>query len=265
MRHFKTLMTVLLLAGLSSCTDADTSIKENDIQFSRLRVAVDPEANFYLDSISISSDYKFKFSNYSEYDSLLDQLVFVFDSVEHGSIDLTVVSFLNRTYDKNISFQSDTTIFIPRSDLDNFTDDKANKLTSLNLNEGDTIVIGLSSSGCFQFLKENVIVSKKHKNYDVAFNTTRESVYGNSPMHLRKTFDSSFTSTLNRFFDDCKTLLKSRKNGKLICISTTTTNVVIRMGNTVYHLPEIGCGEWRGYDNLIKAIDPPWTKKNSSL
>ena len=260
MRLLRILVAVLLFTGLYSCSDPNTKIKGKNTGFSKLRIVVDPNANFYLDSIRISANYKFKVSNYREYDSSLSQDVYMFDSVENGKINLTLVSILNRNYDKNISLQSDTTIIIKENELNNFADAKAKTLTSLNLNDGDTVVVGLSSMGCFHFLKENIIITKTQGTYNVAFNTTRGSAHGLPPMHLNKTFDSSFIHTVDSFYKDCKALLKRRS----ICMSTTTAFIVVRIGNTVYCFPDIGCGDWQGYDNLVKAIDPPWTKKNAS-
>jgi hypothetical protein len=255
----KIIVIVLLIAFLSSCASSDRRVKKVRT-YSQLRVAVDTNSNFYLDSIRISADYKHRISNYQQYDSLLKQFVYVFDSVANGKIDLTLVSFLNRTRDKKILLQSDTTIIIKESELNNFNDAKARTLTSLDLRDGDTAVIGLSSLGCFHFLKENFIATKIQGKYYITFNSTRGSSYGIPPIHLNKTFDSSFVHTLNNFYKDCKVLLR-RKSG---CLSTTTAFVFVRIRNTVYRFPEIGCGDWKGYDNLLKAIDPPWTKKNAS-
>jgi len=71
----------------------------------------------------------------------LNQFVYVFDSVSNGDIDLTLVSFLNRTHNKKILLQSDTIINIKENELNSFADAKGKALTSLSLNDGDTAVI----------------------------------------------------------------------------------------------------------------------------
>ena len=253
MASTKILIAVLFIIGLYSCACSDKKVEGIKTEYSSLKIAVDTNTNFYLDSIRISNNYKFIVSNYRDYDSSINQLVYVFDSVTNGEINLTLVSFLNRTYSRNITLQSDTTITIKVNDLNNFIDADANTLTSLKLSDGESAVVGLSSMGCFHSLKENIVLTKSQGNYHIAFNTTRENAHGLPPMHLQKTFDSSFGNTIANFYKDCKMLLKR----KSLCISTTTAFVFVRIGNIVYRFPDIGCGDWQGYNNLVKAIDPP--------
>ena len=245
-------------ASLYSCGDAENKSQSNN--YFRLRIALDTSANFYLDSIGLSSAHMIKGSDYEEYDSILKQGVYVFDSVEKGNVKLTLVSILDRSFDKNIIIHSDTTIQIRRNELYNFIDIKIKSLTSISLNEGDSIVVGLSSAGCFHFLKENIIINKTGGKYYAAFNSTRGISKGLPPIHLKREFDSSFVKEINNFYIDCKSLLKTAG----VCISTTSKILLIRIGNHVYKSPYFGCKDWKGYDNLVNRLDPPWLKKTES-
>ena len=257
MKLLKIILVLFLVAGLLSCLYGD-KMKGTSGGFSRLRIAIDTNANFYLDSISLSAKYKFEVLQRVEYDSALHQLVYVFDSVENGELKFTLVSFLNRTFDKNISLQSDTTIFINSNELNNFTNVEANLLPPLRLNEGDTVVIGLMSTGCWHFYTENLTVAKNKGKYTVGFNSPGEMGYDQPPMNMIKEFDSSFGIKLNNFFNDCKVLLHSN----ILCVSTTSTFIFLRMGNSVYRLPDFSCRKWKGYEQLIKAFNPPRKKGN---
>jgi len=263
MRPQHSILLFITIASLYSCFHSDKNTIHAPIEFHRLKMALDTNANFYLDSVRISKPHKFKVSNHRDFDSVLNTFAYVFDSVQTGNLDLTLSSFLGRVIIKKIDFHSDTTIFISRNELQNFENIDSKIAPTLELNDGDTIVIGLSSMGCFHSLKENIIINKSNGRYLLAFNTTRGRSYGYDPMNLHKEFDSSFQHTIQAFYNDCvKLLRKQAENDKkgLLAMSTTSTYIYIRKGNQVFRLPDIGPLDWDGYDKLIKAIDPPWPK-----
>src|SRR5689334_20322024 len=76
MRLQKILIAVLLIILFYSCAHPETKVKGKNPSFSRLRIAVDTNSNFYLDSVRISDNYQGRGSNYLQYDSSLKQLVY---------------------------------------------------------------------------------------------------------------------------------------------------------------------------------------------
>ena len=246
MRVIKLIISLILLLNLHSCTNTEKGVSSN---FFRLKIALDTNSNFYLDSIRLFNIHNSRGYDYQEYDSILKQLVYVFDSVEKGSVNVTLVSVLDRTFDKNLFLRSDTTMHIRNNEINNFIDIHSKHLTSSSFNKGDTIVIGLISNGCFHSTKENIIINKLNGYYNVVFNSQGSSI--EFPYtHLKRVFDSPFSKALNMFYNDCKSLLKM----ETLCISTTSMYVLIRIGNNVYQLPDFGCKHWKGYDNLFNKL-----------
>jgi hypothetical protein len=248
---FRNLLIILLLFEFSSCFQASRRV-----EFCKLNIALDTSSNFYLDTIGVTTKYNHYSSNYQAHDSTIGRYAYIFGLVEKGKIKIQVTSFLNRTFIKDIDLSKDTTIIITANELNNFQDIEERKLPSFDLLEGDTLVVGFQSIGCFHFNKENLIVSKNKEKYNVEFNNTRARPYGLGNMNIKREFSSNFADTLNMFSSECKQLLKRSQT----CFSTTSANVYIRKGNLVYKLPDIGCGDWNGYDRLVAALDPPWPK-----
>jgi hypothetical protein len=247
---FRNLLIILLLFEFSSCFQASRRV-----EFCKLNIALDTNSNFYLDTIGVTTKYNHYSSNYQAHDSTIGRYAYIFGMVERGKIKIQLTSFLNRTFIKEVELTNDTTIIIKTNELENFQDIHEKKLPSFDLAEGDTLVIGLESLGCFHFYKENVIVSKNNGKYSVAFNNTRPRGYGLGNMNLRREFDIKFEDTLKMFSNECSRLLKHGS-----CLSTTTANIYVRRGNFVYNFPEIGCSDWQGYNRLVAALDPPWPK-----
>jgi len=258
MTRLSKLLLIVFTCSLFLCICSCNS-KDDNHNYSRLRIAVDSSANFYIDSIRLFSDFAYSGWHFMEYDTTVGGLVYVFDSVVNSPLDITLVSFLDRNYTKSVSIKSDTTIFISHNELNNFEKEITGTLPVIN--DFDTIVIGFSSLGCFHSLNESVVISKQTDKYVVEFNTTRGSSYGYAPINFQKVFDSSFDARIRNFYEDCKALI--RRNN--FCGSTTSSFIFIRVGNAVYRLPDIGCGDWDGYNKLINAIDPPWPKEKKKI
>jgi hypothetical protein len=248
---FRNLLIILLLFEFSSCFQASRRV-----EFCKLNIALDTSSNFYLDTISVTAKYNHYSSDYQSHDSTIGRYAYTFGLVEKGKIKIQLTSFLNKTFIKEVDLAKDTTIIITANELNNFQDIEERKLPSFDLAEGDTLVVGLKSLGCFHFYKENVIVSKNNGKYTIAFNNTRPRGYGLGNMNLKRQFNLEFADTLNMFSVECKKLLKRPQT----CFSTTSAFIYIRKGNLVYKLPDIGCGDWDGYNRLVAALDPPWPK-----
>lgn len=247
----RNLSFALLCLALISCFHASKRL-----EFSQLKIVIDSSANFYLDTIGVSTKYNNYTIQYREYDSSLGQLVYVLGKIEKGKAKLQLQSFLDRTFTKEIQIEENTTIFIKASELNNFQNAQQKTMPSFDLKDGDTIVIGLQSRGCFHFYKENVIVSISDGKYNVAFNNTRPQGYGLGNMNIKRQFGLEFKDTLDIFSAECRKLLKRGQD----CFSTTTANIFIRQGNLVYEFPDFGCKDWEGYNRLVVALDPPWPK-----
>lgn len=254
----RNLLFCLLVLGLFSCFSASKRT-----EFSKLKIVIDSSANFYIDTISITTNYNQYTLQYQSYDSTLETYAFTIDRLEKGKTVIQLVSFLDRVFKKEIDLAGDTTIFINANELNNFQDEDLKTMPSLRLDDGDTIVIGYSSLGCFHSLKENIIIGKFKNGYTVAFNTSRLKAYGHGNFNAKKNFDLSFSEKVNSFYIACSQFLQDRmedaKKG-LMTESTTSTFIYIRKGNSVIKLPDIGPYDWDGYDKLIAAIDPPWPK-----
>jgi len=254
--HHMPFQSFLLLLPFGLVTCFYTPPPQRESPNLQVRVVIDSTANFYLDTVSVSAEYYHRSLEYPKYDSTLGRYAFVFDGLEKGETKIQIASFLDRALYKEIDLKKDTAIFIKTNELNNFHDAKEMKIPSFDLNDGDTIVIGLESLGCFHFYKENVIVSKSNGKYKVAFNNTRPRGYGLGNMNIKKEFNLEFADTLKMFSAECKKLIKHRS----FCVSTTTAHIYIRKGDSVYKLPDIGCGDWQGYNRLVAALDPPWPK-----
>jgi hypothetical protein len=243
----------LLPFGLATCFYTAPSPQKT--RYAQLKISIDSSANFYLDTVSVITKYGNSTAGHQKYDSASGKYAFVFE-VEKGKVQIQVTSFLNKTFTKEVDFDKDTIIFISAVELGNFHDEKERTLPSFDLIEGDTIVIALSSLGCFHYYKENIVVSKRNDKYKIAFNNTRLRGYGLGNMNITKEVDSSFVDTLDMFVAQCKELLKAKQ----FCFSTTSANVYIRKANSVYKLPDIVCGDWQGYNRLVASLNPPWPK-----
>ncbi|MBL7747622.1 MAG: hypothetical protein JNM19_09370 [Chitinophagaceae bacterium] len=195
-----------------------------------------------------------------EYDTLLNTEVYVFDSVKNGNVSFTLVSYLDRTYQKTISLESDTTILIRKDELNDFPATKDNIVPSMKLNTGDSLVIALYHAGCYSFFKENISIRKEKDTYHVRFNTPRLNMYGEASIHHKTEFDSSFGTRIDSFYFACNELLKLEK--RLFCTSTSV--IYIRLGDNVFRMPGFGCTNWPGYYNLINSIDIPWPKESNA-
>lgn len=254
----RNLSFLLILLGLTSCFSASKRI-----EFSKLKIVIDTSANFYLDTVSIKTKYNQYALQYQSYDSVLGTYAFTIDRLEKGKTEIQLVSFLGRVFTKEIDVNCDTTIFINANELGSFEDKVLETMPSLILDDGDTIVIGYSSFGCFHSMKENIVIGKIKDGYDVAFNTSRLKAYGYGNFNTKKNFDSSFSENVNSFYRSCSEFLQDRmedaKKG-IMATSTTSAFIYIRKGNIVFKLPDIGPYDWDGYDKLIAAIDPPWPK-----
>lgn len=253
---FRIFLLIVLIGALISYSCAPKNSKR--MEYSTLKVIIDTNANFYLDSINVST----KYNNYTIERIIIDealnnQLVYVLDSIEKGEAKLLLTSFLDRTFAKEINIDRDSVVFIKASELNNFQNAERKTMPSFDLKDRDTIVIGLKSIGCFHFYNENVIISKDNGKYNVAFNNTRLRGYGLGNMNIKREFDQYFQDTLNMFSAECKKLFKRNYE----CWSTNNAFIYIRQGNSIYSLPDIGCeDDWQAYNRLIAALNPPWPK-----
>jgi hypothetical protein len=204
--------------------------------FSKLKVIIDTGSVFYLDSIRLSAPWKYT-QFVTSWDTTMNTDVYVFDSVQNGELSISLVSFLSRTCDKKIILASDTTIFVSKNDIRSFSEQKEGELPDRKLSEGDTLVVGLRTIGCFGGSKQCLEIVKSQGMYHTNWHTTWP-VYSN--VQLKNVHDSSYSEKLDKFYRSCEKVVMRPRDTSFWHSSTLITSLYIRKGNLVYPLPDEG-------------------------
>lgn len=249
---FSILIVLGFLLAFNRCTN---SAKK---KISNLRIAIDKDANFYLDSIQLSSSHKDDV--HQQFDSAVNSMIYVFDSIATGPATITLVSVLNKTVQKNIQINKDTTVWIYANDLPSFAPPVRNEkyFPDFRIENGDSLIIGFIGSGCFNNVKETMVIKRSNDVYRIKYNTNRLRNYKNCGLiHFEKTFDTSFAKQLDSFHNSCHDLFKLSKEKGLYAVSTTSIEIYILKNGSVFQLPESGTfSNWKGYANLVNLLNP---------
>jgi hypothetical protein len=115
---------VLIMVGYWAFGDYDWLFKKPKKGLSEthstIKIFVDTNSYFYVDDVDMFPFNREKTYPYTIFDSNYGQALWVLDSVEHGCIDLSLVSLFGRKYSRSINLESDTVIHFTAREMPGF-------------------------------------------------------------------------------------------------------------------------------------------------
>lgn len=231
-------------------------------KFYKLRVAIDNDEGFYLDSIYLNAPYQRNQISpeypVMEYDTLTPLAYFRFDSVQSGELTIYCQSQLNSLFEKKILLHSDTTIIIRQNELPAFQKTSFGELDIDSLSIGEKMTLSVSMSGCFNQHKEKMIIERAESDWKLIFTSTRQTDFNGHGQYTRKeiTLPVAFLDSLQVF---SKSMVEFEANAGFGGCTTNYTYYA-QKGNRYATCNDGTCSDFIRYNALQKLILPEWFK-----
>lgn len=236
-----------LLLWITSCNfskDAKQGVKKT----SSLKIVIDTASNFFPDSTLVATANNTLAANRIVFDSAYGTLVYIYDSIENGTISVTVQSLLDRIHSKNILLTRDTTIVFSKVELPNFENGSPDTLNIADLKPGEKVCITRSVNGCFDQYSEKARIQRNENYYQVDFLSKRG--FDDNGLKVSGEAYQSFKDSLLLFQTSIIKFAKKKSRG----LCTTTITYFIQKGNTVYNIFDGDCSEEINYNSLSNTI-----------
>lgn len=243
--------------------------------YSKLIVVLDSNSNFFVDKVVAESDLV-QYKLFKNYDTKKNDIVYVNDSLQNNTYQITLISLLNRSLCLPLTLTKDTVIVIKRSQLQNYetVDDARHLLTDLQ--NTDTVCIAYSSIGCFHQYSNRTLIYGNRDGFLAEFvtDTSRDDRY-QKIVSIKRQLPFSFIDTLKRLEHSCvdgfyrqqkiriqcerdlakaKTATDSMRANFGFYTSTTSSSIYLNRGNKVFELTNNGINEIPYYYEFLKAL-----------
>ena len=243
-----------LFLWISSCNfskDAKQGVKKT----SSLKIVIDTASNFFPDSTLVATANNTLSANRTIFDSAYGTFAYIYDSIENGTISVTVQSLLDRIHSKNILLTRDTTILFLKAELPNFENGSPDTLNIADLKPGEKICITRCLQGCFSQFSEKTRIQKKETSFQVDYFLNK--TFENTPSRVSGEVYQPFKDSLLQF--QTSIIKFSKKKSWGLC--TTTITYFIQKGNTAYKIFDGDCSEEINYKALTNTIQSLWLKE----
>lgn len=252
---------------------------------STIKILVDSNSSFFVDDVDMFPLNLEKTRRNTVFDSNYGQWLWVLDSVEHGCVDLSLISLFGRKYSRSINLQSDTIIHFTAKEIPAFDIGDPEKMP-VTIDSDEEIKIVRASSGCFNYFHETTDIKRTGNNYNVNFSSTRQTWHmfdsvSLIPKQNRQTTDSNFATILKNVLQSMlekpKPIAIKRKNNgvyeylTILKIDTNSETFYIIRNNTVFKFWNPEPAAFKSYDSLLKLAGinggniPPDSGKSIAL
>ncbi|TDO84166.1 hypothetical protein EV143_101611 [Flavobacterium chryseum] len=227
--RFKTIIAILTLLSLSSCTkEIPPSIKLK-VEYSDKSKKEIPRIYF----IDVYKDGKI-FKKYERFRKPHIEKEILMDSLTNGEYEFVYLNFLNQSLTKTVEIKENKQYTISinpdYSDYKDFID----KSLVRNLEDNQKVEFFYKSSGCFHSLEGNLIVNKKDNTY-----------YAESRGSAKKLNKKELDAIIKM---ECELNLL-QKGG-----CTTNDHYIVKFGNEEKEFNDRTCA-WEGWTNMFKQIN----------
>jgi hypothetical protein len=253
MRYYIFGIIINIIFLLPSCLNNKKEIPEGR---SKLTVTVDSNAIFFLSTITAEVDGS-KYQLERQYDDTLKSFKYVYGKIQNNEYSINLSSLLNRTYTFPLTLTKDTTIFIDKSQLQNFEILGKENYALTDFQTNDTIYFGYEQQGCWGHYFDLIRIVKNPNDFTVEVKTdTSQNKAGNKLVVLKNNLSLNFSDSIKKLELACLELFKKQqenliKYGKEIKqaktgmdsarldyfrynMSTLTKNLYVIKGNKVF-------------------------------
>jgi len=244
-----------LLLWITSCNFSKDVNQEVKKTFS-LKIVIDTASNFFPDSTFVATANNTLAANRAVFDSTYGTFAYIYDSIENGTISVTVQSLLDRIHSKNILLTRDTTIVFSKAELPNFENGSPDTLNIADLKPGEKVCITRSVNGCFEQYSEKTRIQKNETYYQVDFLSKRG--FDDNSLKVSGEVYQPYKDSLLLFQTSIIKFAKKKSRG----FCTTTITYFIQKGNTTYKIFDGDCSDEINYNALSNTIQSLWSKSD---
>jgi len=189
-------------------------------------------------------------SHHWAYDSVNNQMVYKFDSVDDGEWKINFQSLVGQNYSRTISVKTDTSVFVSKSDFPQVLQMDPDSLDITDLKKGEQLTVSVYMSGCFAQSLEKLIVTKEVNSYLVRFFSTDRLIYDVEREVNNYKFDSVYIQKLEHFQNAVRKFIRQ----KSFAYCTTNYTYYISKGNKSYKFFDGNCDTVIPYEILAGPI-----------
>jgi hypothetical protein len=156
---------------------------------------------------------------------------------------------------ESIGLNIDTTNYVLASKPSPTQDSLIRKFPSLLLNNGESVVIGKLSYGCFHYYDEAITIFKMNGQYSITYKKVNGDV--NHPMIIEKHLDTAASNSLSDFSKYCKFAIRNyvREQSRDSLYIGAVHKMYVTKGKETIIIPSEGAIGWDGYGMLVKRLN----------
>jgi hypothetical protein len=156
---------------------------------------------------------------------------------------------------ESIGLNIDTTNYRLTNKPNPTQDSLIRKFPSLSLSNGESVVIGKVSYGCFHYYEEAITIFKMNGQYSITYKKVNSDV--NHPMIIEKHLDTVASNSLSDFSKYCKYAIRNsvKEQSRDSLYIGAEHKIYVTKGKETIIIPSQGTIGWDGYGMLVKRLN----------